>query len=66
MFTTLDSRKEYGEERWIGIGFLRKNIVVVVFTERDNDTIRIISLRKALKHERTQLEKILRNQLDTN
>ncbi|MBW4637155.1 MAG: BrnT family toxin [Gloeocapsa sp. UFS-A4-WI-NPMV-4B04] len=57
MLISLDVKEDYGEERWIGIGFLRGRIVVVMFTERDDDTIRIISLRKALKYERIQFER---------
>ncbi len=52
MLVELDDRDDYGEERWVGIGHIRQRIVVMVYTERDADTIRIISLRKALKHER--------------
>jgi hypothetical protein len=63
MLTALDTREDYGEERWIGIGFLRERIIVVVFTERKDNTIRIISLRKALKHERIKFEEAVRNQL---
>jgi hypothetical protein len=37
--------------------------VVVVFTERGEDTVRIISLRKALKHERKKFEEALRDRL---
>ena len=59
----LDARKEYGEERWIGIGMLdHVRIVVVVFTELDVDTIRIISLRKALAHERQQYQPAFRDE----
>jgi len=42
----LDDRQDYGEDRWIGVGLLRGYIIVVVFTERDEDTIRLISLEK--------------------
>ena len=52
MLTGLDEREDYGEDRWIGIGLVSGRVVVVIFTERSDDTIRIISLRKALKHER--------------
>ena len=38
-------------------------MVVVAYAEPEEDTIRIISLRKALKHERKQFEEALRNQL---
>jgi uncharacterized DUF497 family protein len=62
MLTNLDTREDYGEDRWIGIGFLKNFVVVVVYTESE-DVIRIISLRKALKHERTRFEEALRNEL---
>ena len=53
-----DDRQDCGEDRWIGIGALRGiTVVVVVFTERDTDTIRIISARKANRYERKQYEK---------
>lgn len=62
MLTNLDTREDYGEDRWIGIGFLKNFIIVVTYTESEN-VIRIISLRKALKHERTRFEEALRNEL---
>jgi uncharacterized DUF497 family protein len=61
MVVELDEREDYGEERWIGIGFLRDIVVVAVFTERRQDTIRIISARKASKHERKRYEQALTN-----
>ena len=63
MFTALDDREDYGEDRWIAIGMLRSRIVVVVYVELDQDTIRIISLRKALNYERRQYEQVLRDRL---
>ncbi len=63
MLTALDTREDYGEARFIGIGFLRNFVVVIVYAEPDEDTIRIISLRKALKYERERFEEELRNQL---
>ena len=51
MVTFLDQRADYGEDRWIGIGVLKTVIAVIVFTERQKDTIRIVSARKATKHE---------------
>jgi uncharacterized DUF497 family protein len=65
MRTTFDARADYGEDRWTGIGFLANRIVVVVFTERGAGTIRIISLRKALKHEREKFEEAIRDRLGT-
>ena len=41
-----DDRSEYGEQRMIGIGLLDYLVVLIVHVET-NDTIRIISLRKA-------------------
>ncbi len=63
MLTALDTREEYGEDRFVGIGFLRNFVVVVAYAEPEEDTIRIISLRKALKYERKQFEEALRNPL---
>lgn len=53
MAVFLDQRKVYGEDRWIGIGILKTILAVIVFTEPREDTIRIISARKATKHEET-------------
>ncbi len=66
MRTALDTKEDYGEDRWNGIGLLGNRIVVMVFTERGEDTIRIISLRKALKHERKKFEEALRDGLGTH
>ena len=52
MFVTLDTRRDYGEDRQIGIGFLRDAVVVVVFVEKAEGIIRLISARKAERHER--------------
>jgi uncharacterized DUF497 family protein len=48
-----DDRQDYGEERMIGIGVLDFLIVVVVHVE-SGDEIRIISMRKATKHEQDE------------
>jgi hypothetical protein len=63
VFTEIDDREDYGEDRWIGIGLLDARVIVIVFTERDEDTIRVISLRKALSHEREKYEQTLRDRL---
>jgi uncharacterized DUF497 family protein len=39
------------EVRWIYLGAVGGIVLFVVETEPDNDTVRIISARKALKHE---------------
>jgi uncharacterized DUF497 family protein len=63
MLTEIDNRADYGEKRFVGIGLLRNLIVVIVFTEPRVDTIRVVSLRKALKYEREKFEQSIRNQL---
>lgn len=60
---SLDERQDYGEDRWVGLGMLDGRFVVVVFTEPDEDIIRIISLRKALPYERKLYEQYLKNEL---
>ena len=59
MVTFLDQRKDYSEDRWIGIGILKTLLSVVVFSEPEPDTIRIISARKATQHE----ERIYRDEV---
>ena len=46
-----DRRKDYGEKRYRLINFLHGELVILVFTKR-NDSVRVISLRKANKRER--------------
>lgn len=41
-----DSRKDYGERRMAGIGYIGRRLFYVAFADRD-DIRRIISLRKA-------------------
>ena len=53
----LDLRSDYGEDRWTVIGLLGNRVVVVTFTLVRDEVIRIISLRKALRHERKRFEK---------
>ena len=48
----LDSRFEYGEERTRVIGMAVGNVLFVVMTLRDERTCRIISARRATRHER--------------
>jgi uncharacterized DUF497 family protein len=46
----IDTRESYGEERSILLGMVERGILLVVYTER-RDNIRIISARRATKHE---------------
>ena len=61
MVTFLDQKKEYGEDRWVGIGWLSDMLAVVVFTASDGDTVRIISARKANRHEQNIYTEQIRN-----
>jgi uncharacterized DUF497 family protein len=49
-FTAEDVRAAYGEPRFLTLGLLEDQVVSVAHTERGED-IRIISIRKATKHE---------------
>ena len=49
--TVGDDRLDYGEDRFITIGFLDDAMVVLVWTPRD-DAQRVISIRKADERER--------------
>ncbi len=50
MLRKKDYRRNYGEERWIALGKLQYLTVVVIYTHR-SDKIRIISIRRANRHE---------------
>jgi hypothetical protein len=51
-----DTREDYGEERWIGVGMTRGRLAFVAFAVLPHETVRIISLRKASNEERQQYE----------
>src|SRR5690606_2215963 len=52
----LDSRRDYGEDRWIGIGRRDGVTLFVVFTEPEEGVIRFVSARKAVGHEKKIIE----------
>lgn len=62
MVVNADTREDYGEERWIGLGDFCGRVVVIVFTQPRPDTTRIISVRKALKYERKYYEQTLEDE----
>lgn len=50
-----DAKNSDKEDRWILVGLsARNNILLVVFVEREEKLIRIISARKAIKEEMNQ------------
>jgi uncharacterized DUF497 family protein len=52
-----DGCEDYGEDRWGTIGFAYSAVLYVVYTVRHEETIRIISVRKANAYEREQYSK---------
>lgn len=50
VYTFEDDRFEYGEQRYTTISILQTMIVVISHAESD-DTTRVISMRRATKHE---------------
>ena len=63
LLRAVDDRFDYGEIRFRAIGILRNLVIVIVFTEPNDDTIRVISLRRALKAERERFYEYLQNRL---
>jgi len=59
-----DTREDYGERRWIGLGVVRGRLAHLVFAERDLEIIRIISLRKATSREQKEYEKAIQDRLE--
>ena len=62
MLVGLDDREDYGEDRWLGIGLMENRVVVIVFTEPEEDAIRVISFRKATTDESKRYEQEYKNQ----
>jgi len=63
LIVELDDGDYYGEDRWAGVGLLEDRIVKVIFTEPTENTIRVISLRKAKKYERQYYSETIKNRL---
>ena len=61
-----DLTDEYPEERWQGLGTIQGRVVAVVFTERQPDLIRFISLRKATRKEQRIYEKTIQNTMGSH
>lgn len=56
-------KEDYGEERWIGIGFAKRRLAFVAFTVRRDGVIRIMSLRRAKRAEQKEYEDTVPNGL---
>ncbi len=54
---THDARENYEEDRWVTIGQVYEAVLYVVYTVRHEETIRIISARKAINHEKNEYRK---------
>lgn len=50
------------EDRFLAIGLVSQGVVVVVFTEDDDGWVRIISARRATKHEMQRYGEFLRSE----
>ena len=61
--TALGRREDYGEDRLCSLGMLSGRVVVLVYSEPIPDLIRVLSLRRATRHERTQYERFLQDRL---
>lgn len=61
-FTFEDDRFEYGEQRFITLGVVQNMAVVITHTDHD-EAIRVISMRKATKHEQKIYFQSLQNRL---
>ena len=66
MLAGTDSRKEYGETRKIGFGFIRGRLMAVAFTECAPNLIRIISARKANTREEASYQEAIADELGEN
>lgn len=57
MLSRIDKRRDYGEERWVGLGRIKGVVVVIAYTMRSDKT-RLISARKASRNETKTYEQI--------
>ena len=58
MSSRIDDRRDYGEERWIGLGRIEGVVIAIAYTAR-SDKVRIISARKANRNEAKAYEQAL-------
>jgi uncharacterized protein len=61
--TWLDTRADYGEERWAGLGIIGSTVVYVAYTEPREAVVRILSIRRAKRGEQKWFDEELANRL---
>jgi len=66
LFVRPDTREEYWEERWTGLGMVGGRVAVVTFVELPPRNIRIISFRKANHEEQKEYEDAVKDGLEAN
>ena len=54
-----DEAHSEDEDRLIAVGVVRRGVIVIIWTERDDETVRIISARRATPLERLMYRKHL-------
>ena len=60
MVITYDGREDYGEDRWLVVGWCRGALTTVVFTDRgDGEILRLISARAATRKEQLYYEQTI-------
>ena len=60
-YTAYDGREDYGEDRWLSVGWCQGALTAVVYTIRgDGASLRMISARTATKMERRHYEQGIR------
>lgn len=62
-FARVDTRFDYGETRYVTLGTIESVVVVLVWSQPEPTTVRVISLRKASSYERTAYQNLFQNQL---
>ena len=61
VFTMYDGREDYGEDRWLAVGWCRGLLTAVVYTVRaDGSILRLISARAATRKEQRHYEQDIR------
>ena len=61
-----DTRDDYGEKRWRGLGWISGVLAHVVFVEKQPDLVRIISLRKATRREHQKFKETIYDGLEAD